>query len=279
MLAGCGSSHSSFLGHIERGKRYLAAHNLDKASIEFRNALQIDPRNADAFYFNGKVAERRGNIRAALDFYQAAIDAQPDDTLARAGLAKVLVLGGATPRALEVISPGLLDHPDDVELLAARAVARHELKDDINARADAERAVQLAPTNENAIAVLAALSLRAGETARAVSLVSDAVGKAPDSVDLRQILANVFLSSDQPRQAEEQMRKIIALEPNDMAPRIQLATHFARAHDPDAAQRVLEAAVRDLPETDAAKLALVDFITTQRSPAEGRKDVAGFYCA
>jgi tetratricopeptide (TPR) repeat protein len=275
-VAGCGNSHSRFLSHMERGKQYLAADNLDKASIEFRNALQIEPRNVEAFYFNGKVAERRGGLREAVGYYQAAIDAQPSDSRSRAALAKIFVLGGAPQRALEVISPGLLDRSDDPDLLAARAAARHELKDDTEAREDAEKAVRIAPGNENAIGVLAALALRAGDTERAVSLVSDAVERVPDSIDLRRILGSIYLSTGQPGKAEEQMRKIIALEPREMSPRIELARHFAQAHELDAAQQVLEQAVRDFPGNDTAKLTLIEFINTQRSPEQGERILRAF---
>jgi tetratricopeptide (TPR) repeat protein len=275
-LAGCGGSHSRFESYMARGRAYFAAGNLDKASVEFRNALQIEPRSNDAFYFNGRVAERRGNLRDAVDLYQAAVDVQPTDIRARASLAKVFVLGGATQRALEVLSPGLLDHPDDPDLLAARAAANHQLKDDVEARADAERAVRLAPTNENAISVLAALALRSGDTARAISLVNEAVTKAPGSIELREILASVYLSAHEPRKAEEQMLKIIALEPSEITPRLQLANHYSQTGDLDDAQKILEEAVRDMPGRDRVKLALVDFLTLRRSPGQGEKTMRGF---
>ena len=275
-LVGCSGSQARFEGYMAQGQRYFASGNVDKASVEFRNALQIEPQSVDALYFNGRVAERRGNIRDAIDFYQAALDLQPKDDRARASLAKVFVLGGATQRALEIVSPGLLEHPDNPDLLAARAAARHQIKDDGEARTDAERAVQVAPTNENAIAVLTALALRAGDNARALSLASDAVTKAPASVDLRRILASVYLSAGQPDKAEEQMRKIITLEPGEMTPRMQLATHYVELHRLDEAQQVLEEAVRDLPHRDGAKLALVDFITTQRSREQAEKVLRDF---
>jgi tetratricopeptide (TPR) repeat protein len=275
-LAGCGSSHVRFQNYLASGQRYLAAGNLDKASIEFRNALQIEPQNADAFYYNGQVAERRGNLREAVDYYQGAVDAQPKDDRCRAALAKVFVLAGATQQALAIISPGLLEHPDNPDLLAARAAVRHQLKDDGDARNDAERAVQLAQANENAIAVLAALALRAGEHDRAISLVGDAIAKAPGSIDLHRIFAAVYLASGQPEKAEEQMRKVIALEPMEMTPRLQLVAHFGQVGNLDAAQQVLEAAVRDLPQRDDAKLALVDFVTTQRSRAQGERILRDF---
>jgi tetratricopeptide (TPR) repeat protein len=276
LLAGCGGSHSRFQSYMARGRQYLEAGNLEKASVEFRNALQIEPRSDEALYLNGRVAERRGNIHEAVDYYQSAVDVDPNDAKARASLAKIFVLGGVTQRALEVISPGLLEHPDDPDLLAARAAARHQLKDDVEARRDAERAVQLAPANENAISVLAALALRAGDSDRAINLVQAAVTRAPDSIDLRGILANVYLTAGQAQNAEEQMRKIISLDPSEMAPRLQLANHFAQAQQLDEAQRVLEQAVKDLPTKDGAKLALVDFIDSQRSHEQARKRLHDF---
>jgi tetratricopeptide (TPR) repeat protein len=258
------------------GRRYLEAGNLEKASVEFRNALQIEPRSDEALYLNGRVAERRGSLHEAVDYYQSAVDVDPNDAKARASLAKIFVLGGVTQRALEIISPGLLEHPDDPDLLAARAAARHQLKDDVEARHDAERAVQLAPANENAISVLAALALRAGDTDRAIKLVQGAVTRAPGSIDLRRILASVYLTAGQAQNAEEQMRKIISLDPNEMAPRLQLANHFVQAQQLDQAQQVLEQAAKDLPTQDAAKLALVDFIDTQRSHEQAQKRLRDF---
>jgi tetratricopeptide (TPR) repeat protein len=285
LVGGCGGAHSRYTSHLERGKHYLAQENLDKAGVEFRNALQIEPKDADALYFNGRVAELRRNVPEAVGLYQAAIDSRPDFEVARASLGKVLVLVGATKRALEVIEPGLTQHPDSADLLAVRAVARHQMKDDTAARADAERAVQIAPANENAIAALAALYTDSGERDRAVSLVGGAVRQAPSSADLRGILASLYLAAGQPQKAEEQMRAVIQLKPRELGLRIQLAMHFARAHDLDGAQKVLEEAVRDYAQgkdhsrADAARLALVDFVSAQRSRADGEKLLRGFIAA
>src|ERR1700737_3979140 len=118
LVSGCGGAHSRYTSHLERGKQYLAQENLDKAGIEFRNALQIEPKAADALYFNGRVAELRRNVPEAAGLYQAAIDSRPDFELARASLGKLLVLVSATKRALEVIEPGLRQHTDNADMLA-----------------------------------------------------------------------------------------------------------------------------------------------------------------
>jgi tetratricopeptide (TPR) repeat protein len=282
VLTGCGGAQARYASHLERGKQYLAAGNLDKAGVEFRNAMQIQPKDPDALYLDGRVAEQRGDFRQAAGLYQAAIDAKPDYEQARASLGKLLVFGAGPQRALEIIGPAILTHPNSPDLLAVRAAARHQLKDDDNARADAERAVQLAPTNENAIAVLAALYAQAGDNSRAISLVSGAVRQLPLSADLRGILVNLYLATAQPDMAEEQMRKIIDIKPHEMSFRAQLAMHFARAHKLDAAQGVLEDAVaafaknKERSKVDEAKLVLVDFIATHRSREQGEQTLRGF---
>ena len=281
LLGGCGA-HSRYESHLQRGKQFLAAGNLDKASIEFRNALQIQPKAAEALYLAGRVAEQRGSPRDAAGLYQAAIDIQADFEPPRASLGRLYVFAGASQRALDTVSTALDTHPNNPDLLAVRAAARHQLKDDPNALKDAQRAVQLAPANENALAILASLYSQSGDRARAIALISRAVQAAPTSVDLREVLTNLYLQADEPEQAEQQIRKIIELRPQEIAARTQLALHLARHHRLDAAQAVLEAAVvdfskgKDVAKADQAKLSLIEFVSTQRSREQAQKTLRAF---
>ncbi len=281
-LAGCGGAQSRYASHLRRGQDYLAAGNLDKAGIEFRNAAQIQPKESDPLYYNGRVAEARGNVREAVSYYRAAVDANPNASAARARLGKLFVFAGMPQRALETVTPALEKNADDADLLAVKAASEHALKKPDEARADAEHALRVAPQNENAIAVLAAIHAGSKDYDKAIALVSGAVDRAPGSIDLREVLANLYLATAQPEKAEDQMRRIIELKPTDLSLRSQLAAHFARAHKLDAAQQVLEGAVavfgggKDKANANAAKLLLVDFISTQRSRADGEKELRRF---
>lgn len=275
-LVGCGSGQARYTSHLERGKQFLAQGNLDKASIEFRNAVQIQPKAADALYYNGRVAELRGDYRAALGLYQGAVDANPELIAARAALGKLYVFGGASERGLQIVEPGLAKHPDAADLLVVRSAARARMKNVAGAREDAEHAVRVAPASEEAVATLAGLMQQAGETDKAIALVSDTLTRAPTSVDLRTVLAQLYMAADQSEKAEEQLRKIVELRPNELPRRYQLAKYLVRAKRLDDAQRVLEDAVKSAPQSAEAKLALIDFITTQRSRSDGEKTLRDF---
>jgi tetratricopeptide (TPR) repeat protein len=157
--AGCGGAHARKAAHMEKGRKYLAAQSYEKARIEFRNALQIDPKDAGAYYQTGVAEEKLDHLPQAAQAYQGAIDLAPqhDYLDASIALAKLLALYGAPDRALELVKVALQKHPDDAELLTVRALARRQLKDLPGAVADAEHATQLAPRNEEAVAALAGI--------------------------------------------------------------------------------------------------------------------------
>ena len=110
-------------------------------------------------------------------------------------------------------------------------------KDDPSVLSDSERAVQLAPANENAVAVRAALYAEQHDYANAIAVARTAVQKNPGSAELRELLTNLYLANSQSKEAEEQMRSIIGLRPQELAPRLQLAAYLRKVHDLDRAQK------------------------------------------
>jgi tetratricopeptide (TPR) repeat protein len=278
-VAGCGGAESRKARHMEKGRQYLAADNVEKARVEFRNALQIAPDDSGARYENGVVAARLGNVREAAEFYEAAIEVDADNIAARAALGRLFLFGGEPERALETIKPSIERHPDDAALLTVRASARGSLKDPAGALADAERAVQLAPSNEDAVAVLAGIyqSQRQGDKARA--LVESAIKSSPDSVELRLMLVQIDASLGLEPQAEALLIELTHLKPADKAHRIRLAQFYARTNHPDEAERVLRDAVKAIPNDRDLEVALIDFLATRRSREAAAKELAAMIAA
>ena len=48
-LTACGGAEQRKAKYLEKGKAYIEQENYDKAVIELRNALQIDPKLAEAY--------------------------------------------------------------------------------------------------------------------------------------------------------------------------------------------------------------------------------------
>lgn len=267
-VSGCGGAAAREAKHLERGRAYFAQENFDKARVEYQNALQIAPKDAEARFAMGTVDEKLANPREAAQFYQGTLDSNPDHVAARAALARLLVLMGAVDRAQELLAIGIEKHPDDARLLSMRAVV-HTRKGDLTAaQADAERSVNLDKNCEDCLAVLAGVYSAQHEPVKSRELLEHALERLPNSVDLRLVLAQLYVQESRIGDAEAQLLKLVALRPKEKSHRVRLAQFYAQAKQNDAAEATLRTAVKDLPAERDLKLTLIDFIAAHRSREE-----------
>jgi tetratricopeptide (TPR) repeat protein len=265
LLVACSGAEGRKSGYLAKGQEYLTAHNYAKARLEFRNALQLDPNDAQASFLAGEAAERLGDLREAVQMYRGAIDTDPKHLGARAHLALLYAYGGAPDKAMEIVEPGLTIAPNDPDLLAARAAARMRLGDKAAAQSDAERAVLLAPADVNAVTLLAAIYQQSGHGQQAIDLVTKALQAPKPSVELKLVLAQLYLANDRHPEAVQEMKSVIAAEPGEFAYRYRLAQMQLADKDIDAAESTLRAAVARAPTNAQAKLALAQLLAANRS--------------
>jgi predicted Zn-dependent protease len=279
LVGGCGGAEARKSKHLEKGQAFLADNNLEKARVEFRNALQIAPNDSEARYENGFVDERLGNPREAAQFYQGAIDVNADNLKARIALGRLYLFSGAPDKALDTIKPSLLKHPDDPGVLTIRAAARVQLKDSDGALQDAQRAVQLAPTSEDAVAVLAGIYKSRNEPDKARVLLESSIKQIPNTIDLRFALAQIYSSLGQEPEVEALLIEMIRLKPKEKAHRLRLAQYYARLNHIDEAERVLRDAMKALPDERDLKTGLVEFIAARRGREAAAKELGTMIAA
>jgi tetratricopeptide (TPR) repeat protein len=272
-VSGCGGAESRKAKHLAKGQTFLAQGNLEKARIEFRNAMQISPTDSEARYENGVVDEKLGNPREAAQFYQGAIDSNADNVRARVNLGRLYLYSGAPDKAMETVKPSFAKHPDDAGLLTIRAAAKLQLKDTDGALKDAERAVQLSPDSEDAVSALAGIDKSLGQPAKAQSLLQDTIKRNPSSVELRLVLAQLDASLGQEAEVEGLLVDLVRLQPQEKAHRLRLAQFYAHTNHIDETEHVLREAIKALPAERDLKTALVDFLASRRSREVAEKEL------
>lgn len=140
--------------HSNLGYAYLEQGNLDLARKELDAALQIYPSNPDSLEVYGLLESRAGNYQAAgrmmeAAFYTSARDNPNYDYMA-VNLAALYVQTGHLDGALELLNREIADAPDYGRAWSNRAVVYYKRAEMAKARADAERALRLDPTNTQA---------------------------------------------------------------------------------------------------------------------------------
>ncbi|MBV8785000.1 MAG: tetratricopeptide repeat protein [Gammaproteobacteria bacterium] len=261
---------------MQRGRAYYAQQDYQRANLEFRNAMQIAPRDVNARLMAGHSFEKLDKLREAAGLYQSVLDAAPRNAEAMASLGRIYALAGLPDRAQKTIEPGLATHPDDAGLLGVRAMARLEQKDAEGAAADADHALRLNRDDEDLIGLRAGLYQRAGDSAGALALVTEALKRSPRSIALHEVLAELYANTKQLGVADAELRQLIALKPAELRYRKQLALFYVRQQRVADAQQVLEVAVKELPKSNEAKLELVSFVGAQRTPADAEKTLRTF---
>lgn len=263
-LSGCGGSAERQARHEKRGQDYLAAGNFDKARIEFRNALQLAPASSRVRYENGLVAEKLANFREAAQFFLGAVDADADNIDARAHLGTLFIAAGLPDKALEYVNPSLAKHPNAVALLTVHAAAVAMKKDRSTALKEAQRAFSIDPNNEDVVSTLAGIESALGQADEAQKLVEDAAKRMPQSVTLRRVLVQVYLTQNNMTGAEQALLGLIHLEPHEKSYRLQLAQLYAKTDRLDEAERTLRTAIAEISPNTDLKTGLVEFLWARR---------------
>ena len=264
-LQGCGGAQERRTRALERGQQFLTERNFAKARVEFSNALQIEPNDADALYLAAVAAEKSNDLRVAAQGYQAALNVDGTHALALAAMARLYVFSGLPQQSLEFIDKGLSAHPDQPDLLVIRAAARMALGHEQDAIDDANAVLANQPSHEYAVALLAGYYRTHDAKPRAVELVENALKTVTDSVDLRNVLAQLYLDLGDTPRAEAELKKIVELRPAELEHRQGLAAFYAATGRADQAEATLRDLVRLRPESVEYKLGLVNYLAGQKN--------------
>jgi tetratricopeptide (TPR) repeat protein len=100
-LAGCGSSADSAAGFIDSGKKLLAQDKPEKARLEFKNAIQVDPKVVESYYQLALLDEKAKSWKAMFANLSKVeqLDEKHHDAVIKLG--QLYLLSGELDKALE----------------------------------------------------------------------------------------------------------------------------------------------------------------------------------
>jgi len=273
LMSACTGAESRKASFVSQGEQHMAAHDWQKARLDFRNALQIDPKDQKVQFLAAQAAEHAAEYNEAANRYRALLEQDKNNIPVRAALGRLYAGGGLTAEAVKLAEDGLAAHPDDPSLLTVRGVGRLMRGDTVGATQDAEAAVARAPTDADTAALVAALYQRQGRSDESLVVLQRAVAASPDNVGLRLILAQALIGTNRGEEAEKELLEVVKIEPRELKHRYRLAQFYVLQKNVDAAEKTLRSAVATAPDDVEPKLALANLIAAQRSFETGEKSL------
>ncbi|HYE64710.1 MAG TPA: tetratricopeptide repeat protein [Pyrinomonadaceae bacterium] len=267
LMTGCSNPEKAKAEHLSRGEAFLKEKKFQEASIEFRNALQIDDRLAAAHWGLAQAYEGLERFLEAFEEMKRTIELDANNLEARVRLGNYYL---ASPNATaEMIAEAerlakdvVQIDPDHIEghILMSNVFFRQNNPD--QALAEMNRAIEINPQRVETHLSLARLY----ESLRDAGKAEEAYRRAL-SINNASSLAHAeygkFLSrTNRPEMAEAEFKKAVEVDPSNRDARLVLASFYLLNKQMDQAEEAYKAVAeldKDRPEGRAI---LADFYST-----------------
>ncbi len=291
LLASCGSPEERAQRYYDSGMKYLAAHENQKAGIEFRNALRLRKDLLPAWRGLEQASEATAQWDTVIPVLRTILDLDPKDDSTRIKLARLLVARGAVDESLKLVNEAN-QNSNDAGLLALKAIIFFKLKDTDTAIRDAQAALKIEPGNAEALGVLAADRLANNDPKSALELLSKAKteqqdmglelfklraltqmkdypalesllkelsARYPQNASFRKDLVNLYMFQHRNDDAEKELRAIVAADPKNLQSNMDLIRFLYNVRGPGAAHDELIARINSGGDIFAYQLTLAEF--------------------
>ena len=272
-LSACSSSEERAQSYYESGAKLLAAHENQKAAIEFKNAVQLNKKLLPAWRGLAAIDEQGHNWAELTGVLRTIADLDPKDTDAKLKLARLMLYGGATDEALKLVNG--LEEADNsnANARALKAAILFKLKDNGGAVREAQTALSIDPNNVDAMIILAADRLKSGDPNGALQILNAGPVAHMTGLGVELFRIKIFEQLGDLPQVEALLKKLVDLYPQEVAFRRQLVKFYVDQHRPNDAESELRAIVAADPKSSAALLDLVRFLYVTKGPAAARAEL------
>ena len=270
-LIACDGAEEREAAYFERGKTLYEEGNYRKASLELRNARQINPLNVEALFYLGLIAEKENDFRGAYKAFQAVIEQEEAHVGANLHAGRILLMSGDIAGAAARADKALEVEPDNIEVRALRGALRLRNNELGPAREDALFALEKDPGNVAATSVLVGVLRKEEKVPEAIELLKKTTAANKQEAALRLLLIELYRREKNVDGIKAVYGELFEAFPKNYRYRTDLARYLVAFEKKDEAEKVLREAVEQLPEDQNPKLVLIDFLANQRSfeQAEG----------
>ena len=304
VVAACSNPEGKKQKHYQKALEYIKQKENSAALIELRNAIQIDPKFADARYQLGLLYLEQNDPRNAFAELQRTASLDPNNIDAVIKVAEFELLSNNKEESRKYVNQILAKDPKNpdalallakIELIAGNfqaaeaAVARVDYKQREtdrfynirgrifgaqqkweDCRAMFEKAIELGPDNFANYRTLLLFFQQQKMNDEAEKLLARIQEKFPANPQAHLMMASMYQAKKEPDKAVEEIRKAIALEPDNIRFRLMLVDFYKSQNKAEAAEQELRAALKEKPDSVEYQAALAELLFDRQKTDEAK---------
>ena len=213
--------------YVAAGKKLLEKHDANRAILQFLNAVQATPRNAEVRYQLALSYLAAADVQKGVANLRRTLELDPKHTAAQLRLAQLMtnasdpeVLRDAQRRLQRLIQDGS-DNPDTLHALA---LTEFKLGEPQDAMQHLEQAMTAAPQDLAFAVTLADAKLQQKDYKGAEDTLRKACDNSPKSSDCIVILGRLYLLESRPIEAEQKFQQALGMDSDSAPALLNLAT-------------------------------------------------------
>ena len=275
-LSGCTDPEKAKAQHLERGEQYLKDLKFTEASLEFRNALQIDEKSAPARWGLARAFEGLQRLPEMITELQKTIEYDKSHLDARVKLGNYyLAASTGRPELLaeaERLAKDTLDRDaNHIEGHILMGSVLFSQRDNERAFAELNRAIELNPQRVESYLSLARFYIVTRDRGKAEETYKKAINLAPNSPLAHSEYGKFLVQDNRLGEAEAELNKAVEVGPTDRNARFVLASFYLVNKQLDKAEAAFKALAGLDAEKPESQVVLADFYSSVRRLDEAVK--------
>ncbi|HKG96427.1 MAG TPA: tetratricopeptide repeat protein, partial [Pyrinomonadaceae bacterium] len=266
-LAGCTNPEKSKAEHLAKGDAYLKESRFQEATLEYRNALQIDEKLAGAHWGLARAFEGLERLPEMLDELRktVALDANNLDARVKLGNYYLAYNGGRTDvitEAERLAKEVLAKDPNHIEGHILMGGVLFAQKQQDKAFAELNHAVEIDPKRVESYLSLARFYIVTKERDKADETYRQAISVNGNSPLAHTEYGKFLAQSNRQPEAEAELRKAVEVGPTDRMSRFVLASYYLVTRQFDKAEESYKALAALEPDKPESQAVLADFYSS-----------------
>lgn len=304
-FSGCSSPEKKKEQHYMKAMEYIKKDETSAAVLELRNAIQIDPKYAEARYQLGLLYLKQNDPRNAFAELQRTASLDPANLDAGVKVAEFLLISNKKEESRKYVEQVLQKdptYPDALALLANLELidgkfkeAEEAIKKISGKDADSDRvyniygrilaaqekftesealfekAVEKGPDNFANYRTLLLFFQQQKNEAEVLKTLAKIQEKFPDNPQSYTMMASLYQQKKEMGKAEEELKKAIKVSPDTMAIRLMLIDLYKTQGKIEVADKELRNFLMEKPESVELKTALADLLFDSQKFDESKK--------